>query len=145
MNINSTNLAQLTTHTSDDYEPVFSPDGQSVVFTSERDGNKEVYLSDIESRNIKNLTKDPGDDWNPRFYEDNMKIIFQSSRDGNWEIYSMDLNGRNQTNLTNHLRIILSLYFLKKILKDNYTYKCVDNNTVFLPKLVQLLQGGEIF
>ena len=37
-------LTKKTTDQKDLGEPVFSPDGQSIVFTSERDGNKEIYL-----------------------------------------------------------------------------------------------------
>ena len=44
MNINGSSLEAITYHNSDDYEPIFSPDGQSIVFTSERDENKEIYL-----------------------------------------------------------------------------------------------------
>ena len=102
MNLNGSFVQQITSHESNDYEPVFSPDGNSIVFTSERDGNQEVYLFDLESKNLINLTKNNGDDWNPRFYPDGRKIIFQSTRDGNWEIYMMNLNGSSQINLTNH-------------------------------------------
>ena len=73
------------------------------VFTSERDGNKEIYILNLNTKNQTNLTKHPGNDWNPRFYPDGNKIVFQSTRDGNWEVYSMGVNGQNQTNLTNHL------------------------------------------
>ena len=37
-------VEQITFDKADDYEPIYSPDGQSIVFTSERDGNKEIYL-----------------------------------------------------------------------------------------------------
>ena len=39
-----------------DYEPVFSPDGLSIVFTSERDGNKEIYIMNNEGKNLTNLS-----------------------------------------------------------------------------------------
>ena len=102
MKINGSEIVAITKHESNDYEPIFSPDGQSIVFTSERDGNKEIYLFETESKKLKNLSNHPGNDWNPRFYPDNNKIVFQSDRDGNWEIYLMNVNGSNQRNLTNH-------------------------------------------
>ena len=80
----------------------FSPDGLSIVFTSERDGNKEIYSYDFETKKISNLTKNGGNDWNARFFYENKKIIFQSTRDGNWEIYRMNFDGTDQVNLTNH-------------------------------------------
>ncbi len=102
MNINGSELEQLTSHNAEDYEPTFSIDGNLIVFTSERDGNKEIYKIDVRTKKMNNLTNNPGDDWNPRFYPDNQKVIFQSTRDGNWEIYRMELNGGSQTNLSNH-------------------------------------------
>ena len=102
MNTDGTNQERITSHPSSDYEPVFSPDGLSIVFTSERDGNKEIYSYDFETKKISNLTKNGGNDWNARFFYENKKIIFQSTRDGNWEIYRMNFDGTDQVNLTNH-------------------------------------------
>ena len=82
--------------------PIFSADGLTIIFTSERDGNKEIYSYNIESKKISNLSRNKGDDWNARFYNDSEKLIFQSTRDGNWEVYRMALDGSNQVNLTNH-------------------------------------------
>ena len=112
INTNGTELIQLTSHKSDDYEPTFSPDGQTVVFTSERDGNKEIYILDIQTKKLMNISNNIGDDWNPRYYPDNHKIIFQSKRDGNWEIYMMKLDGSHQTNLTNHIATDYSFVIL---------------------------------
>jgi len=104
----------LTDHSAHDYEPVFSPDGLSIVFTSERDGNKEIYIMNNEGKNLTNLSNNSAHDWNPRYYPDNRKIVFQSLRDGpsNWEIYMMNLNGSGQTNLTNHPRTDYSFVVL---------------------------------
>ena len=37
---NGENLANLTNHAADDYSPTWSPDGRSVAYVSERDGNQ---------------------------------------------------------------------------------------------------------
>ena len=44
MKIDGSELRQITNHNSDDYEPTFSSDGAFISFTSERDGNKEIYI-----------------------------------------------------------------------------------------------------
>ena len=35
---------QVTTHPSDDYDPAVSPDGRWLVFTSDRNGNEDIFL-----------------------------------------------------------------------------------------------------
>ena len=42
MNKDGTGKTQLTDNTADDDSPSFSADGRYVVFTSDRDGNKEI-------------------------------------------------------------------------------------------------------
>ena len=102
MRANGDDQIQLTFDESDDYEPIFSPDGEYIIFTSDRDGNKEIYSLELETNVIKNLTNNLGDDWNPRFFHDGNKIVFQSTRDGNWEIYLMKKDGSSQENLSNN-------------------------------------------
>jgi len=52
-----------------DHSPFWSPDGKWLVFTSERDGNSEIYIMDNSGGQITNLTnlasqdKDPA--WQP--------------------------------------------------------------------------------
>jgi Tol biopolymer transport system component len=105
---------RLTDHPAQDLEPEFSPDGRHIVFTSNRDGNREIYRMDADGGNLVNLTNNDADDWSPRYYPDNYKIIFQSLRDGptNWEIYVMKTDGSRPTNLTNHPRTDYSFVVL---------------------------------
>jgi TolB protein len=55
-----------------DHSPFWSPDGNWLVFTSERDGNAEIYLMDRDGKHLTNLTdhssqdKDPA--WQPVVY-----------------------------------------------------------------------------
>ena len=80
--------------------PSFQAHAQ-ITFTSERDGNKEIYVMDSDGRNIRNLTKHPADDWTPSWSPDGNRIAFNSNRGGNWEIYVMDADGGNLRNLAN--------------------------------------------
>jgi len=73
-----------------------------ITFSSDRDGNQDIFLIDINGNGVINLSNNPGEDSRPVFSADGTKIAFRSERDGNREIYSMDLDGRNQINLTNN-------------------------------------------
>jgi len=53
------------TETNKDYAPFWSPDADWILFTSERDGNKEIYIMDDEGQQVTNLTDHPGVDFDP--------------------------------------------------------------------------------
>tara|TARA_Y100000768_G_scaffold383984_1_gene367122 strand:- start:4690 stop:5772 length:1083 start_codon:yes stop_codon:yes gene_type:complete len=78
----------------------FSPDGESIVFTSDRDGNKNIYITKINSSEINQLTIHASNDYEPTFSPDGESIVFTSERDGNREIYSIELATKKIKNLT---------------------------------------------
>ena len=73
-----------------------------IAFSSNRDGNFEIYVMDPDGTNVKRLTSSPGHDVAPTWSPDGKGIAFASYRDGNWEIYAMKANGKQQHNLTNN-------------------------------------------
>lgn len=93
-------LVRLTHNNAMDGSPVFSPDGGRIVFWSNRDGKKEIYVMEADGSNVKRLTNNLADENNPKWSPDGGKILFDSERDGNTEIYVMDADGSNQTRLT---------------------------------------------
>jgi TolB protein len=74
----------------DDTSPVWSPEGRKIAFVSKRDGNRELYVMDVDGQNPVNITRHPADDWTPAWSPDGSKIAFSSFRDGSWEIYLLD-------------------------------------------------------
>ena len=71
-----------------------------IVFASDRDGNREIYVMDIDGKNSRNLTNNRHADRSPSWSPDGKRIVFTSQRDGNWEIYVMDADGSNPRRLT---------------------------------------------
>lgn len=72
-----------------------------IVFQSNRSGNNEIYIMNIDGSNVINLTNNPADDRFPSWSPDGSNITFTSNRSGNSEIYTMNPDGSNVTNLTN--------------------------------------------
>lgn len=93
-------LVRLTHNSAIDSRPVWSPDGRSIAFSSNRDGMYEIYVMDADGSNAKRLTNNLADDVNPTWSPDGHKILFDTERDGNGEIYVMDAGGGNQIRLT---------------------------------------------
>lgn len=71
----------------------WSPDGERVAFTSNRDGNFELYVLDVASRRLTRLTDDPAADAWPTFSPDGEHIAFTSDRAGSFGLYVMRADG----------------------------------------------------
>jgi len=94
------NLSQ--SDASDDGDFAWSPDGQTIVFSSERDGNAEIYLVRLSDGTTVNLTNDPGQDVLPAWSPDGQRIVFTSLREENADIYVIAADGSNLQRLTQH-------------------------------------------
>ena len=73
-----------------------------ILFSSDRDGNREIYIMDMDGSNQTRLTNNPSRDHKPNWSPDGSKIVFNSNRDGKYEIYIMDRNGSNLKQLTDN-------------------------------------------
>ncbi len=71
-----------------------------IVFTSNRDGDSDIYVMDADGGNLQQLTDDPARDWDPAWSPGCTRIVFPSDRDGDNEIYAMDADGGNVQQLT---------------------------------------------
>ena len=75
-------------------------DSSQIVFTSERDGNREIYSMDPDGSRQQRLTNSAGGDTAPAWSPDAKQIAFGSERTGNSEVYVMNANGSDQRQLT---------------------------------------------
>ncbi|MEZ4727347.1 MAG: SH3 domain-containing protein [Caldilineaceae bacterium] len=87
---------------SDNVYPTVSPDGQRVAFVSDRDGNQEIYVVNVDGSNLTRLTYAPGSDKWPAWSPDGQRLAFDSERDGNRELYIMNADGSGVFRVTNH-------------------------------------------
>lgn len=71
----------------------FSPDGQSLVVSIERQSGHDIHLFDLRARQLTRLTDHPADDVEPSFSPDGDQIVFSSARGGGSQLYVMDANG----------------------------------------------------
>jgi hypothetical protein len=98
-------LERLTSDRYEDADPTVSPDGRSVVFSSDRtpfgaDGAHNLFALDVATGAIRYLTYGDWRDEAPRWSPATGRIYFASDRDGTFQIYSIDSlgAGRRETN-----------------------------------------------
>src|SRR5579871_2717689 len=93
MNPNGSNQVRVTFDMASDVDPDISPDGKSIVFTSNQPGNNDIFLLD-SSGTVRNLTNNPATDEWARWSPDGKQIAFGSNRDGGvFEIFVMNADG----------------------------------------------------
>ncbi|MYN67262.1 MAG: hypothetical protein F4X11_19905 [Acidobacteria bacterium] len=100
---------RLTTDPGLDYNGVISPDGRWVVFTSERSGNPDLYVLDLEGDSRpRPLVESPALEDAAAISPDGRRLLFVSTRDGNADIFATAFRPWNPsaagaaTNLTRH-------------------------------------------
>ncbi len=89
-----------------DAECAYAPDGKSIVFSSNRDGDLEIYICDSEGQNIRRITHSKGYDGGPFFSPDGKRIVYRADRrgvdSGTMQIFTNNLEGTDERALTDH-------------------------------------------
>lgn len=82
--------------------PLEPDSSERIVFSSDRDGNSEIYSMFEDGSEAVRLTENDFPDKEPCLSPDGSKIVFTSERDLNPEIYLMNSDGSGQIRLTNN-------------------------------------------
>jgi Tol biopolymer transport system component len=93
--------ARLTNNNASDGSPSWSPDSEKIVFSSNRDGNSEIYVMNADDGSEQTrLTEESQADGSPRWSPEDERIAFYSNR-GERGIFVMNADdGSNVTRLT---------------------------------------------
>ena len=70
----------LTVHEAHDFMPVWSHDGKSIAFASDRYGNFDIFIISAEGGEAKRVTYHSAQEYPYEFSTDNQSVIFGSSR-----------------------------------------------------------------
>jgi TolB protein len=118
--LDGSGFERLTDTPGYDAEGTLSPDGKTIVFTSVRDGDLEIYTMGTDGRNVRRLTHEPGYDGGPFFSHDGKHIVYRRDapadeaglaryrellsqylyRPGALEIWVMDADGSDKRQVT---------------------------------------------
>jgi TolB protein len=142
-NPDGSGLRRLTNYGVYTAEGTLSPDGQTIVFTSLKDGDLDIYTMRVDGTKLKRLTFQPGYDGGPFFSPDGKKIVYRAwhptdtalvsyrellrqrlVRPNRMEIWVMNADGSDQHQITNLGGANFAPYFTpdgsKIIFSSNY-------------------------
>ncbi|MCU1330504.1 MAG: domain protein beta Propeller [Bryobacterales bacterium] len=85
----------------DDYDPVWAPDGQSIVFTSDRNGSADLFSVNADGSGLTALTSDASYEDQAAFSPDGKKLVFVSTRGSGYsDLWTLDVATKRAKALT---------------------------------------------
>jgi eukaryotic-like serine/threonine-protein kinase len=101
MSADGTGVSRLMAVPGADFDPAWSPDGTRIAFTSTRDGNKHIYVLDLDSMAVTRLTsfnvniESSQPAWSP----DGKQIAYLMKRVGAYQVWVMSDLGQDNVQL----------------------------------------------
>ena len=102
MDADGENAKTITEVTGSIFSPTWSPDGNRIAYSVQRDKSYPViYVQSVSGGGATPLTPFPGSNLSPSFSPDGSKILFSSSFEGSADIYEMSASGGQPRRLIN--------------------------------------------
>jgi Tol biopolymer transport system component len=100
MNADGSGQRQLTNEAATHFYPSLAADGESIVFSSNRDGNFEIYRMNANGGDLAQLTDNLGSLYAAEVSPNGRRIVFTAEGGGKQNIWLMRIDGSNPRALT---------------------------------------------
>ena len=91
--MDGTAVVEVTSNEAGDWLPRWSPDGSTVVFESNRDGNSEIYTLEPSTRTITRLTDRAAPDLAPVWSRDGGFVAYTTTEEGTPAVQTVQSDG----------------------------------------------------
>ena len=92
----------LTKNPATEKQLAVSPDLQNLLFTSNREGDMDIFLYQRDGFPPRNLTRNEASDEMPIWMPDQRNFLFESDRTGDYDIFIQPIEGGPAKNLTDN-------------------------------------------
>ena len=112
LDINNDQLQKLTNDFYDDRTPIWTPNGEMLIFSSDRtifgyNGSYNLFLYDLKTANIQYLTYGKENYFSPCISPNGKSLVFVSDFDGAQNVWMMKIeSGGNGSRLSNGMKKI---------------------------------------
>jgi TolB protein len=89
-------FTRLTNGSWDDIDPVISPDGTRLAFSSRANGHWDIYILDLATGQLNEVTNTPEYDASPTWSSDGQWLAYESSSNGQLQIFLRSLSDTTQ-------------------------------------------------
>jgi TolB protein len=102
MNVDGSDVVQLSESADQVIEAVWSPDGTRIVFAYGPYGRTDLFIADADDvrTNEVRLTNDQQANMHPTWSPDGKRIVFSSTTSGSTDLWMIDADGTNLVQLT---------------------------------------------
>jgi TolB protein len=100
INADGGNVQRLTRSAGIDTEPVFSPDGKFIYFTSDRGGGPQIYRMNADGSNVARVTFNGDYNVSPRLSPDGRLLAYVGRRGGRFQVHTLDMMTNQELALT---------------------------------------------
>ncbi len=97
-------IKRLTGSRGNSLSPSWSPDGEQIVFVSDRTGSPQLYIMDADGSNTRRLTFTGGYNSAPDWSPDGRWIVYELRVEGQFDIWLTDPAGKVNVPLITHRR-----------------------------------------
>lgn len=80
--------------------PVWSPDGNTLAFESDLNGNWDIFTVHRDGSGLRQITNGAENERFPSWHPHGTRLAYSSDEGGNWDVWSMESDGSNPTKLT---------------------------------------------
>lgn len=123
MNSDGSGIAPIAEALGANFDPAWSPDGTRIAFTSNRDGQNEIYTLEIASGQVTRLTTSDGsiESAQPSWSHDSRMIVYTVKRVNAYQVWAMSANGEDKVQLVRS----------GQQLWDYHPFWSLDGSTIF--------------
>lgn len=80
--------------------PTTSPDGRNIAFSTDRDGNLDIWKMDLETKSTEAFITGGSADTHPAWSPDGSRLYFASDRSGAFNIWMRRTDGKTPEQVT---------------------------------------------
>jgi Tol biopolymer transport system component/DNA-binding winged helix-turn-helix (wHTH) protein len=84
---------RLTSHSSDDFGPTWSPDGTQIAFFSLRTGNRDIFVMTADGRELSQVSHDAAEERFPHWAPDGERLVFDTGFGGASRVVAREADG----------------------------------------------------